>query len=172
MDPVSAVGVAAASIQFLDFSIKLFSATREISSSASGLTTNQQSILGIASRLESMVQDQAQSLKRLRLDKEAATPARELDEGAAIPPREQLGEICQQCHRKAKELHHAVSAVKTTRASPKVWASFWVALKGVMSEAKLQSLLDELEVARTQLHTTLLVCLWDVSLLRTTRASE
>lgn len=80
MDPASAIGVAAASLQFLEFAVKATRATREICRSASGLTQRQESLCEIADRLTDLAEQQQESIDEYALDHEATRADKKLHE--------------------------------------------------------------------------------------------
>lgn len=152
MDPASAIGVASASINFLEFSLKLIFATHKISSSVDGLTDNHRSLRQIATTLDEHCRE---------LDATNPSP------DAAIPlstARQKLQDVCSTCRDRAQELHEAVAGLTLDASTrPTSLGSFRMAIKGFMYEGRINSLAMELDQARSTLHTALLTCLWYVS---------
>ncbi|OAA77073.1 hypothetical protein LEL_06757 [Akanthomyces lecanii RCEF 1005] len=102
MDPVSALGVAAAVVQFVDFGVRLISSTGQLYRSASGHTEEEVYLTTIASDLSQLarcVRTEAMSLSRTKTD----------DIGG---PYSTLRTICEQCEEAAKQLDAAIHKVR------------------------------------------------------------
>ncbi|KAJ4154134.1 hypothetical protein LMH87_010597 [Akanthomyces muscarius] len=102
MDPVSALGVAAAVVQFVDFGVRLISSTGQLYRSASGHTEEEVYLITIASDLSQLarcVRTEAMSLSRTKTD----------DIGG---PHSTLRTICEQCEEAAKQLDAAIHKVR------------------------------------------------------------
>lgn len=150
MDPASVIGVAAASLQFLEVGIKVAKSTKEIPSSASGLTQQQERLSEIASRLADLTSRQSDSLEK------------DGDEHGETDADRRLREICAECHDKAAATLSAVGGFVTDSEEKRTSfrGAFGETLKSLLNEGNTKRLVQELESSRVQLHTALMVSLW------------
>lgn len=102
MDPVSALGVAAAVVQFVDFGVRLISSTGQLYRSASGHTEEEVYLTTIASDLSQLarcVRSEATSLSDIKTD-------------GIGGPYSTLRIICEECEEAAQQLDAAIRKVR------------------------------------------------------------
>ncbi|KAH8810758.1 hypothetical protein F5884DRAFT_780304 [Xylogone sp. PMI_703] len=157
MDPLSALSVAAAVIQFVDFTGRLFSDTYEVYTSPSG--------------------QKAELVQLSVLSNDIAELAGQVDEkSTALCQRRnitnsesQLIRLCDACKRVNTDLQNALDLLKArdTKESgsktTKVGKSFNIALSGIWSHKKVKQMSHDLANIRQQIMAAILVCLWDES---------
>ncbi|KAI9154739.1 hypothetical protein HJFPF1_07296 [Paramyrothecium foliicola] len=176
MEPLSALGVAAGVVQFIDFGTRLISTTGQLYQSPSGRTAREVQLTTIASdlaQLSTNIRSQITLLKE-------ATPAQGSSESVLLG-------ICEECMGAAKELQDALTnlrkknrlkslrfgasgngpddlANKTAEPSKikGVMESFAVALKSIVSFDG-QSWRERLLDLRTRMMSALLAILWQRS---------
>ncbi|KAH7309520.1 hypothetical protein B0I35DRAFT_440170 [Stachybotrys elegans] len=104
MDPLSALGIAAAVVQFIDFGTRLVSTAGEIYQSPSGRTENEVSLTTVASDLA-------------QLSTAVSSQTRLLNHGTHPQGSTEalLLEICEECDRAANELDNAISSLRKKR---------------------------------------------------------
>lgn len=145
MDPATALGVAAATVQFISFTGDVISKSREIYHSADGVLLSQNELETIS-----------KSLKNL------CRPLRIFSRPQGRVPNEmeiQLRDLCRQCIRVADELEQAIDKLKIHGAHHQKWKSFRQALNSVRKEADIEQLSRRLDRYRNQIDTTLLFIL-------------
>ncbi len=152
MDPVSALGVAAAGVQFIEFTAKLLSTTVEAYKSSSGRTDRITALNTIVTELTSLtnrVQEKAAQLPQ--------SPPPESPDALFLS-------ACRQCQDISKQLAAvlqplAVNQSKFNRKS--AGSSLAVALRGAMSERKIQELSAQLPMIQQRMQLAALVSLWE-----------
>jgi hypothetical protein len=150
MDPVTALGVAAAVVQFVDYASTLISSTIRIY--RSGRDSEHSTVL------ETIVKDLVQ--RNDQLSKSAST----LSYGQCLPRDEDLRQLCGKCNRVAKDLIIALERLKVGQGN-KIWASFIQALRTMWSEAEIELLRKNLDSFRQQISMYVLVSVRYVKLL-------
>ncbi|KAH0843180.1 hypothetical protein FOPE_07819 [Fonsecaea pedrosoi] len=137
LDPLSAIGLAANIVQFIDFSRRLISDAKEIYHSTNGVT---------AENVE--LQDVAESLSRL-----SSTLLNPLDHSqAAISQTEaEIVKIAAASRVVGDELLAAIQSLTAGDGSHKKWRSFLQALKTLWKKDKIAKLRKRLEDARSNL---------------------
>jgi hypothetical protein len=144
MDPVTALGIAAATVQFINFAGDVLSKSREIYQSADGALTTQTELDTIAKSLRSL-----------------CSPFRLWDpaDGARRRPHPtelQLYHLCKDCVRVSNNLEEALKRLKEGGGSHERWRSFRQALSAVKSESEIEQLCKRMERIRNQIATILL----------------
>lgn len=132
MDPVTALGIAAATVQFISFAGDVISKSREIYSSADGTLLAQNELDTITKSLRSLCAPLRQW-----------DPATEMQR-RANPTELRLKDLCRGCVKVADELEKALEKLKVHGAHHRKWKSFRQALNSVKSD-------DEIERLRTSL---------------------
>jgi Fungal N-terminal domain of STAND proteins len=143
MDPVSALGVASATVQFLDYASKLLAGTIKVYKSSDDTTGANKDLKAIAENLHSLNQ-------RVIISKplKATSPTTEFD-GAEIE------QLCIACNQVAVELIEAIEKLQKRDGS--LWASFRIALKTMWSEGEINSLQQRVDGYRQQISLHILV---------------
>ncbi|CZR67413.1 uncharacterized protein PAC_17312 [Phialocephala subalpina] len=139
MDPLSAFGLAASIVQFIDFTDTLFSGTFEIFKSATGNTKANFDLMTVTNDLNSLNQDLRSSLAK-------ATSAGKSLSKADI----ELDDICKSCSDVAGQLIRALERLKTQKEH-RLWASFQKALLTVWTENDVKTLGKQLQTFRMQI---------------------
>jgi hypothetical protein len=143
MDPVTALGVAAATVQFISFTSGVISMSREIYQSSNGNTVSQNELDTVA-----------QSLRRL------CSPLRSFNKQRAFTDNErELKRLCQGCIRVTEDIEGALGKLKVQGSHHRKWKSFRQALNAVRSGDEIEMLSKQLDQYRNQIDTTLLFIL-------------
>jgi hypothetical protein len=153
MDPVTALGVAAATVQFISFAGDVISKSRELYLSADGTLVTQTELDTIA-----------KSLVRLCAPIKHWDPARGKRWRLNSTELELKG-ICQGCVREAESLQRGIEKLKIQGSHHRKWKSFRQALNSINSEREIEQLSTRLDRYRAQLDTTLLFILRSVTLM-------
>jgi hypothetical protein len=138
MDPVSALGVAASAVQFVEFASSLVSSTYEIYQSASGGSAANIDLESITSSLKALNADLRHSLSRAASCKELSASDLELNK------------VCTNCEAVTDRL---ISALRKLKAQKKhsIWDSFGRALLTVWSKEEVEALQKQLNTFRHQI---------------------
>ncbi|KAF7894661.1 uncharacterized protein EAF01_010111 [Botrytis porri] len=146
MDPVSAISLAAAIAQFIDYSCKIVCKSKEIYNSTSGLTTEHNRTETATLRLEELTQ----SLN---------FPSKRANSGSSIV-HSRLQTIIQECIIVSDTLVNRLNRLKApTRSQCPKWKSFRMALKSVWSKHEIDEFALRLRDLRKELDTELLLIL-------------
>jgi hypothetical protein len=162
MDPFSALSVASAVVQFVDFSSKIIAGSREIHSSVSGQLLEHAELEEITSSLVELNRDLEVSLS-------GNPPTDKLS-----PNDRELKSLCEQCQNIAVELLEALAQLKAPgdeelkiagknkskspgRRSP--WKSFKQALLSIWARERIDDMQKRLDRFRGQLVLAILVSL-------------
>ncbi|KAF3928117.1 hypothetical protein AA313_de0203723 [Arthrobotrys entomopaga] len=144
LDPLSALGIAAAVVQFVDFSTKLISKGKEIYKSADGVTITHAEQSALSSRLAQLTRALAESINPFTT-RNAPTPA----EAA-------LREVTLECMQFAEDFNDAINQLQVIGGN-RVWKSFRQALKSVWNKDKIEQQLVKQDRLRQQVIIHLLV---------------
>jgi len=143
MDPITALGVGAASLQFIDFATKVVAKGYKLHKSVDGQLVESG--------------DLAATAKNLILLNERVQES--LPEGPQyfIPSESEdvVRECCKNCQRTATELVEALEDLRIQGRHTK-WNSLRKALKTVRSKEKIDNMRFKLETSRQELNTSLL----------------
>jgi 6-phosphogluconate dehydrogenase len=145
MDPISALGIAAAAVQFIDFGSKLVSRSKEIYQSSSGFSAEHVDLTETTNKMISLSQNLESTLQN------SASQTLEFHES-------QLLEVCRQCLQISSELITAINKIRTQGGHRK-WNSFEQAFKSIWSQGQLDKLRKRLDESRQQLIVHILVSL-------------
>ena len=139
MDPVSALGVAASVVQFIDFAEALFSGTYQIYKSATGQTKFNFDLTTITTSLNTLNKDLRSSLHLPTLD---GKPLSKIEE--------EIDTICGSCSKVADQLLLALETLKAQKEH-NFWDSFRKALQTVWYKKEVEALVKQLETFRMQI---------------------
>lgn len=138
LDPVTAIGLLGSSIQFVDFSCKLFSQTREIYVSCAGATKDASDLTKIT-----------ESLRNLSSAMSAA-PANRLLAPAGMKPTNSLAGLLIECRATAEELLGVLETIRAKQPGSK-WSSFQACLKSVWKKSEIDRMAQRVDSFRLQL---------------------
>ena len=148
LDPISAISVAAAVVQFVDFAGSLVASTVRIYRSP---------------REKDEGYSEANLIKTLAKDLRNFNT--ELASSLEVTTSQQLGKqdqeivrLCKECNGVANKLLSAMDRLKADNRSP-FWNSFLQALRTVWSEAEIEGLRNALDSFRSQISMYILVSL-------------
>ena len=144
LDPGSAISLAAAVIQFVDFGTKLISKGTQIYKSENGVLADDEERSGISSRLSNLNKGLSDSIINSQLDKKSS------------PAELALIEVTLACRVQADEFTSAIEKLKITGKHRK-WNSFRQALKSIWSKEELKRKFDHLNCLQHQVLVHLLV---------------
>jgi hypothetical protein len=163
MEPTSAIGVAAAAIQFLDFGSRLLSSSCDIYRSPSGQTAKQVALSAIVGDLSSLLNQVEQTISAgLR---SGAHPS---------PAQDRLLGLCGECKNLIAPLNQSLSRLQRDRASDLcfggqdaeekcgrgVLMSLRLALKAVWNESEIVETFDKLDAMKRRITAAALFALW------------
>ena len=149
MDPLSALSVAAAVIQFIDYSTRIVSKGKELYKSADGALAENIELETASVRLQNL----SRTLKdSLRANQQAPK------EGVASKNDGALETICEACVTVSKEFVDKLENLKVPEGhSHKKWKSFRQALKTVWTKEKIEEVAQRLAKLRADLDTNVLL---------------
>jgi hypothetical protein len=125
IDPISAVGIAAAALQFAQFGAAIFKSSKEVYRSSSGIPKDIESLESIDSKLSELCQE-LQTEDNLLHQDQAAVPS-------TIGSSSSLDSLVKACQQDCARLLDVVKKVQMSgKSGPKSWQSFQVAIKGVL----------------------------------------
>lgn len=150
MDPASAFSVAAAAIQFIDFSTRLISKSREIKNSINGMTVEHAQIRAATDNIT----DQCKTLSR--------HVGRGSSQAQPLPGEETLIEIVRQCSKFAEELRIVLNELRMHKPGNK-FKSFRQAIKCLWSKDRISDMRSTLNDLRSLLMVSLLIVMRFVS---------
>jgi hypothetical protein len=146
MDPLAALGLAAAVVQFVDFGIEIFRKSNEILHSASGASAENTSIKNTTSDLQVLLQN----------IKDSQPP---VNAGTDIPAEQvSLNSLVVSCNEVGDELLKLVRDVSAGPGAGKR-KSLAAALSSAWSRKQIQEITDMLERYKKQLNMNILVAL-------------
>ena len=161
MEPLSALGVAAAAVQFLDFGSGIISDFQEIYKSPQGqtrelveLSTVSKDLAGLAGEIEAKLN--SARLRKISEDGGSSITA------ATTDSEEVFYRLCGSCREIGTEIQERVSALqaKGTSKLRLTASSFYVALKAVCSENEIRNVKTRLYQVRQQMMMAILVHFW------------
>jgi hypothetical protein len=154
MDAVTALSVAAAAVQFVDFGTKIVSKTRQLHDSTSGALLENVEIEAASKRLSDMV-----------TTLQTGKPAQGYSRGQTISPSDRiLEDICQGCLDVSQGLIPRLEKLKVMDGSHRKWKSFRQALKSVWSKESIREIRERLVAYQAQLDTHTLLYLKSITL--------
>lgn len=144
MEPLTALGLAANLIQFVDFASKLVTRARETYKSVDGALVENSELQAVTENLQTLT-------GRLHVSSKGQV-------NHFSSAEKQLHDLCSGCRDATAQLLAALERLKT-KGNHNRWSSFRQALESVWKESEIQSLATRLERFRRQIDTTLLVLL-------------
>ncbi|KAL1597954.1 hypothetical protein SLS60_008442 [Paraconiothyrium brasiliense] len=152
-DPISALSVAAAAIQFIQFSSHIVSKGRHIYNSSNGTTEENEFTETVTLRLKQLT-------SQLGVPSTNPIMANVPESEELKEVQKQIGAICTECTRLSKVLLDRLYALKVpTGAEHRKWKSFRHALKSVWSKQELDTLAERLRSLREELDTHMMFIL-------------
>jgi hypothetical protein len=146
MNPLSALSVAAAVVQIVDFGSKLISSSREIYESIDGAVLENSEVEQMANSLLKLTHNLDTSLNQNKLDRELSLNDLNVEH------------MARECRRLASDLLAALDKLKITDSHQK-WRSIRQALVVVWNKERIETLERRLERFRQQLVPTILASL-------------
>ena len=122
LDPFTALSVASAVIQFVDFGCKLTSQTQEMYHSASGASKTNVTIEEITEDIRSLTQNLVKKSNSIQFPS--------LDDIA-------LGKLVQLCQQEAEELLRVLVGLRVLPGAVTKWVSFRKAIKSVRQKERI-----------------------------------
>lgn len=146
MDPISALNVAAATLQFLDFTGKVAAGTYQVYKRGSAHTTRHGDIKTLTTSLTELNDELQVSLatqemvqKPTRLDKD-------------------LAELGKKCNEVGQRLINALERLQI-QDKQTIWSSFGIALRSIWNDGDIDSLFKDLADYRAQMAMHILVAM-------------
>ena len=133
MDPLAAIGLAAAIIQFVDFSSRLIGSSREIRGSLSGATEGDQSLEIVTKEMQHLTAKLAVPYSPHQTEEEMA-----------------LGRLSAECHILSDQLLSLLEKTRSKNAKSKLRSTL-AALRSMLHEREKLELQRRLENCRCQL---------------------
>jgi hypothetical protein len=133
MDPLTAIGLASAIVQFVDYSTKIIHGAKEIYDSATGSTEENQSLEHVVIEMQHLSQKLDHSQNGQETDDERA-----------------LSRLAAECKSLSDQILGLLTSVKPKHVKSKGQA-VWAALKNKLNEREKQALQKRLEYCRSQL---------------------
>ncbi|KAI8956112.1 hypothetical protein F4801DRAFT_586227 [Xylaria longipes] len=151
MDPLSALGVAAAAVQFLDFGCRVLADAREIYKSKTDSDPESVELWKVSRDLMELITEVELKLGDAKWETETAGASEQV-----------FVRLCGECRDISRELQDMISNVqaKGTTKLTLAMVSFVHALNGAQSPAKIEQLKERLNQARQQMMMAVLVFLW------------
>lgn len=140
MDPLSAIGLASAIVQFVDFGSRIAHDAKCIYKSTTGVTVENENI--------EFTIEQLQTISGMLKQRIPSSPLYFLDEP--------LISLAKRCETLSNELLELLKAVKAKSPSSK-WASFLAAVKAELQKEERNGVIARLQECRQQLEVHLLV---------------
>jgi hypothetical protein len=134
MDPLSAISLASAIVQFVDFGLKIVRDTKDIYKSATGVTIENDNIEFTIGKL--------QTISGMLKQRTRGSPSESLDES--------LLSLAKRCETLSNELLELLKAVKAKSPDLK-WASFIAAVRADLKKRERNEVLARLQECRQQL---------------------
>ncbi|KAK4443384.1 hypothetical protein QBC34DRAFT_417209 [Podospora aff. communis PSN243] len=160
MEPLSALSVAAAAVQFLDFGSRLISDARQIYCSSQGMSPEFVELSRVAQDLSTLATDIDKKLHAVGL---SGVPVGPYDSGDKQgEPERALYRLCLECKEIEAELQGAIRNLQargTTKLQLAV-NSFVVSCRGLIFTKPIDGLMGRLHGTRSQLTIALLVVFW------------
>lgn len=133
MDPLSALGIAAAVVQFVQFTADLFNRTRKIyQSGASEKTDRLEYIYETLSELSAKLSSPATGIRFVNTGLPKDAPS--------------LTELATRCRKYCDELLAAIENIRSKSVSgPRLWRSFRTAMMEVMKKGEIEQLQERID---------------------------
>ena len=145
LDPLNAIGLASNLIQFIEFSRKLLSESRQIYASRKGASVRH---LELADAIETLISVDNRVKEALE------------SKGSSLTADEQeLKRLCENSRIITNDLKATLDRLTLFSSKHRRWASFRQAWRNVLSRDEIRHLLDRTQESRQQLDTHILICL-------------
>jgi len=139
MDPLSALGLAASVVQFVQLAASLLNGTRKLYNSSSGVSEDSERLEFIHEALRELC---------LRLEPGSKRMADGVRFVASGLPKDapSLTDLASRCNRDCKQLLDVVESMKTkSRSGPRIWNSFRAALTEILKANEIEGLQKRIE---------------------------
>lgn len=147
MDPTSALAIAAAVVQFVDFTARLLSETHNVYKAGLGSTVEDVVLTDITTDLAKLSTEvENKSTVLIRTNESRSTS------------QETFLRICGECKIVCAELNSLVE--KLSVKNPGTFKSFQVAAKRIWSKERILSVKERLNEMRQQMMMAAIVCIW------------
>jgi hypothetical protein len=160
--PIDALSIAAAVVQFVDFSSRIISKGNEYHKSADGALVENKELEAVAANIEELSVRLHQSLSskaKRALRKNLGNSSNSQNQDQPLSYEEQaLQTVVINCKMLAAELLDALEQLKLSGKGSR-WKSFRQAFKTIWAKEKIEAMLAKLSQARQQLVVNLLVVL-------------
>ena len=154
-DPISALSVAAAAVQFVQFSTQIVSKGRHIYNSTAGTLPENEVTETVTIRLKSLTK----VLTAKPAQFSSLRPADKIPQELNLHQK-QVEEICKECIALSDTLLNHLYKLKVPKATEhRRWKSFRHALKSVWSKTEIDRMAVRLRELRDELETHILVML-------------
>ncbi|KAH6884884.1 hypothetical protein B0T10DRAFT_577280 [Thelonectria olida] len=141
MDPLSALSVAAASVQFIQFSTSLISGSIEIYQSSDGAKQSNRTVESLIDRLSNLTTTLVEAEQKSQAQSDTAIE---------VEYSRQLRVIVNKCRAISKELFDVLAALKGS-GRHRITQSFLSSVKAIRRENKIKNLEQELRWAHNEL---------------------
>lgn len=141
MEPLSALAVATSIVQFIDFSSKIVSGSRELYKSSNGLSSDHTDLLVITTNLSKL----------------SESFSRPVQSSSSAPQIDQLRELSQNANQVARELIATLDGIRLEKGTR--WESCYKALRSVWTQQQINMLQGKLNGFRQQLTLSIVVIL-------------
>lgn len=139
LDPFTSLSLACTVVQFVDFTSKVLSESKEIYSSARGVTKDNEDLEEICTQLKDLSQH-------------IVTSSSQASTRGALDKREQaIQKLAQECSATAEELITALQSLSHHKHPRRRVVSIYIALRSVWSRRKIEELESKLNKYRDQL---------------------
>ncbi|KAI1110172.1 hypothetical protein F5Y14DRAFT_429919 [Nemania sp. NC0429] len=154
MDPLTAVSLAAAVVQFTDYGVRLLTDTLRVYKSASGIVPE-------VVELKTVVDDMRQLSQSIREKSDQLASTRTRTHNS----KQKLLQLCRRCQELSDELADIVGRLQTrgTKSLNLAIESFVVAIRKVQSEDSIKTLRHKISEVREQIMMVMMVILWEES---------
>lgn len=165
MDPFSALSVAAAVVQFLDFGCQVVSKAKAINRSVDGISIDHAQSEAAAKRLAKLAEGMRSSLQLESTASSSSGNGFVLVSRHTLPEDEAIKILCTSCVDLSQELIAKFDRLRvSTGAKHRRWKSLRQALKSVWSKRAIDDISDQLNKHRKELEGHVLLSLRCVSL--------
>jgi hypothetical protein len=158
MDPLSALGVAASVVQFVDFAGKIVFKARDIYKSSQGSLQENDQTETVTKRLQEMANQLNNAVHQSKAHLAAGGPSNEPLSFAV-----RISDVCKECIEVSKELLSKLGNLKVPKDSQhRRWKSFRQALKSVCSKHEVEALAKRLRCLKDEINSYILEMLRQV----------
>jgi hypothetical protein len=160
LDPLSALSVAAAVVQFVEFTHKILSKGRQLYDSPNGALRDNEETETVTKRLQDLAETLKESIEKIPRTKRAPTSSAAKKLKDQYRQEVRLRQICAECDAMSIELLQHLRDLKVPKGQEhRRWRSFRQALKSVWSKKGVDDMANKLDGLRKELDTQVLVLL-------------